>query len=285
MINLLISVERLNDIQICPKLYFYKHELGQVPIEKPTYFQTGELMHEILRSYYQARIDSPNTLINWQQFIELGRNYAAKKLTLTAQEVEETIRDASMYFTYYANSESWDILGVEEPFAKELFSNEQFRIVVIGKTDLRVVTNRGKGPQALIDHKYESRFEQKVERDNQPLAYCWAFELRDFIYNRIGKQKTKKVEEKLLRPYLSYSQYQIDEWVESAIESANEIIRYVSANKWPMRIHGCNVHGRKCTYYDVCNTTPDNRQYKLDSFFKDKEKYSVMGDTENESKD
>lgn len=276
MLNIVLSVEKLNDLQICPLLYYYKHEAKKVPTRKADFLETGELIHEMLRIYYQSKIDK--NVIPIATIIELGRNYAAKNLALKAEEVEVVIRDIKMYFEFYGVNESWLILGAEEPFAKELYIENDFRIILTGKTDLRVKTSRGSGPLALVDHKYEARFEEKLERDNQPIAYCWAFEINDFIYNRIGKQKSKKVEEKLLRPYISYAKYQINDWIESAIETARDLIRFYTTEKYPMRYHGCRVHGRKCTFYDVCNTTPDNRTYKLDSLFKDRERGSLMGD-------
>lgn len=273
MLNLLLSAEKINDIQICPTLYHYKHELSQTPIVKPHYFEEGDLMHKMLEIYYRARMEKRD--IFRDTIIELGRNYATK-LNLKAEETEKSVEDFRMYFDHYANQESWIILGVEEPFAKEIYKDDEITIVLIGKSDLRIRANRGNGPEAIVDHKYESRFYTKMERENQPIAYCCAWELRDFIYNRIGKQKGKKEDEKLLRPWLSYSEHQIKDWLDSVVESAHDILRYSSKNKWPMKFHGCTIFGKKCTFYDICNTTPDNREYKLNSFFKDKGSFSVM---------
>lgn len=273
MLNLVLSAEKINDIQICPTLYNYKHELGIVPTTKPYYFEEGELMHEMLKMYYTTRMNKETNYLN--PIIEHGRNYAAKNIIgLKAEDVEEAIKDFQMYFEYYSQTESWEILGVEEPFAKELYVDSDLRIVVVGKSDLRVNT-RG-NIKAVVDHKYEARFYEKHERDNQSLCYCWAYEVRDFIYNRIGKQKTKKVEDKLLRPYISYSDYQINDWKQSVIDSAADILRSLNSGRWPMRIHGCTIRGNKCTFYDVCNTVPDNREYKIDTMFKNRDKFSVM---------
>lgn len=281
MINIVLSTEKLNDIQICPRLYYYKHELAIAPTVKPAFYEEGELMHAILALYYQFRMEKTPVII--EGLLNFGRNYAAKNLnTLKAEQVETVIKHAKMYLDYYGNNESWQILGIEEPFARELYVDDRIKIIVVGKNDLRVKTNHGNGPVVIVDHKYEARFDQKVERDNQPLAYCWAYDVRDFVYNRIGKHKGKdrKVDDNLQRPWLSYAQYQIDDWKQSVIESAHDVLRCIEKNKWPMRIHGCNVHGRKCTFYDICNTTPDNRDYKVNSFFKTKDKFSVMGDEE-----
>lgn len=282
MINLVLSTEKLNDYQVCPWLYWLKHETRLTPIKKAVYFEEGELMHEILRMYYQDKIDRKNS--PWHMFLDLGRNYAAKNLQLSSEEVESAIADARMYFEYYAGNESWEILGAEEPFAKILAEVGDFRIVVNGKSDLRVKTNHGKGELTIVDHKYEGRFNAKHERDNQPLCYSWAFETEQFIYNRIGKARSKntKVDDKLIRPVLNFAKYQIEDWKESVIKTAEEIIWRYQNNSFPQHYHGCTVGGNKCTFYDLCNTTANNREYKQSSLFKIREEKLNVMDGHNE---
>lgn len=260
---------------ICPQLYYYKYSLLKAPLITPEYFDEGSLLHKIMEIYYGHKIK--NEPVNYDIMYELGKNYAAKHLSLSAEATEETIKDCKMYFNYYEDQGStWVIEAVEEPFAKELYSGKNIRIVISGKVDMRARTMSGKGPRVIIDHKYEGRFREKRERDNQPLAYSWAFDTKDFIYNRIGKQKSYKPEKRLARPYFNYSKHQIEEWKEAAIYAALEVLKYNESDYWPMRITGCNLHGNKCTFYDVCNTTPDNREYKLNSLFGAKKKHDLM---------
>ena len=274
MINLVLSVEKLNDVSICPLLYYYKHELRKVSIVKPDYLEEGELMHEGLRIYYQSKIEKKP--IDFTTISELARNYAAKNLKLSVVNIESTVKDMMMYFNYYGNKESWEIEAAEEPFAKVLYEDSNVTFIVNGKTDLRAKTMNGQGPRIIVDHKYEAQFREKSERDNQPLAYSWAYETSDFVYNRIGKQQSYTPEKRLQRPYFSYGKHQIEEWRESAIEAAFDILRYTQNSKFPMRFTGCRIHGNKCTFHDVCSTTPDNREYKLKSSFVDRENKTVM---------
>lgn len=276
MINLVLSTEKINDFQTCPLLYHYKHNIRKIPAKKATYFETGELIHYMLQEYYTTKLHIDSISLSLEVIIEKARNYAANNLKITAEELEIVIADFRMYYEHYANSESWVILGVEEPFAKELFTEGEIRVVITGKSDLRIATMRGNGPHAIVDHKYEGRFNEKCERDNQPLCYSWAFGTRDFIYNRIGKQKSKKPEDKLLRPYFSFAQFQINDWVESIKNTAYDILKCYELNTWPMKFSGCNFHGNKCSYYDICNTTPDNREYKLETMFADRGDSKLM---------
>jgi hypothetical protein len=139
-----------------------------------------------------------------------------------------------------------------------------------------VKTNHGNGPRIIVDHKYESQFRAKPDRNNQPLCYSWAFETRDFVYNRIGKQKSYKPDKRLRRDWFSYSEHQIEEWVDNAIFTCMELVRFSEMELWPCRYTGCSIHGKRCTYYEVCNTTPDNREYKLQQLFGDKAKFELM---------
>lgn len=277
--NIVLSVEKLNDLSICPRLYYYKHLLAKVPVKKAEYLESGELMHYGLQIYYKSVAEG--TKIPLTQLLDVTRNYAAQKIQLGVEDVETTIKDLAMYYTYYTNlGESWQIEAVEEPFAKVLFEMDDLRIVINGKIDLRAVANNGRGPRILVDHKYESQFRTKYERDNQPLAYSWAYETRDWIYNLVGQQKSYTPEKRLIRPYFSFSDYQIEEWKENTIELVHELIRHEKLNKWPMRFRGCSYHFSKCTFYDVCNTTPDNREYKLEGLFMDKDRNRTVMEQE-----
>jgi len=276
MINILLSSDKLNNAQICPKLYNYIHEIQKVPPTKEEYFQEGELFHYVLAEYYTHIMKSEE--VNRELLLILAQNYAAEKLELSSEALSDAIADINMYFDWYISGKETWLIEAEEPFAKVLYEDSDVRIVIQGKCDLKVRTNNGKGPLAIVDHKYEASFRRAKERDNQPLCYSWAFESRDFVYNRIGKQKSYKPEDRLKRDYVCYAQHQIDEWKESAIYTALEILKFSESNYWPSRFSGCNIYGKRCTYHDICNTSPSNRDYKLSMLFANKSKHNLMED-------
>jgi hypothetical protein len=275
MINLLLSTEKINDLNTCPLLYYNKHELKQAPSKKANFLEAGELIHEMLAFYYLGLIPN-NPKPNLDNILTHGRNYAAKNLLLQAIEVEEVIKDFRLYHNHYSGSETWQIDAVEEPFAKLLYENAQIRIAVTGKVDLRITTNNGRGIPVVVDHKYEATFRQKFDRDNQALCYAWAYDVNDFVYNRIGKQKD--VSKKLARePYFCFSKYQIEDWKAATIETALDLYRYHEREVFPMRYTGCHANGYRCTFYDICNTSPDNREYKLKTTFNKRKEHILMG--------
>lgn len=272
MINLVLSSHRINNAQVCLRLYYYTHELLLAPIKKSVYYDEGEVMHYLLRLFYQKL--QAEEVPDEKLIIEMGKNFAAKNTQVESSVIESTCNDFKMYIDFYGKDTNWIILGVEQPFAKPLFENDEIRIIITGTSDLIVRTNRGNGPIVVVDHKYEAQFRKKSDRDNQPLTYCWAIGTRDFLFNKIGKQQSYKPKDRLKRePYFQFGKHQIDEWIQTTIHTAIEIIRSHKLDFYPARYAGCNMWGRKCTFHDVCNTTESNRQYKLDTFFTKSEPY------------
>ncbi len=271
MRNLLLSVDKLNDISLCPRLYFYKHILRRVPEKREKYLAEGEFFHLLLHEYYSDKINGKN-----RPYIELAQNRALEYSDgLSIDESNVLIKLFADYMNYYVN-EDWKILESEKPFAKVLYEDSRLdlRIVIRGRTDLFIETQAGF--KAIVDHKLLSRNDPIPSRDNQKLCYCWAFDVRDAFMNVIGKQKTLPIKEKLHRPYFNYSSHQIEEWKDETIHLALDIMRFHDNDFWPVKFTGCFFHKVKCKYYDVCETTKDNRIYKLESGFIEREEYDVM---------
>jgi len=272
MNNIVLSPSKLNDFQICPRRYHYRYNLQLTPIEKKVWFEEGELMHEMLREFYTNNGDIGTV----PAIIDNARNYSAVKLKLTAENTEQVIRDFRMYVDHYAQFVSnWQVLAVEEPFAKVIWEKADLRVIINGKTDLRVMVS-GQIPM-LVDHKYESQFRAKPDRDNQPLCYAWAYGIVDWLYNRIGKQKSYKPQDRLKRESICYSAHQVNDWAESAIAAALEMFGYYERDYFPARFSGCQGEKYKCDFYNICNTSPDNREYVINTQFSNKPEHQVMG--------
>jgi len=180
------------------------------------------------------------------------------------------------YIAFHQN-DTWTIEATETPFAKVLFESEvqDIRIIIQGKADLIATT--AQGIPVIVDHKVVSQNRAHYERDNQILLYCWAMERRDFIINQLGKQKTLPAKDKFRRLYFNVTDNQINEWKEATIWKALELTRYYELNYYPHRYSSCNFQGRKCVFYEVCNTEKDNWEYKLEGNFITKEDYDLMG--------
>lgn len=275
MRNLLLSSQRLNKLEQCPRLFFFEHELNKVPVEKPKYFVEGEFVHSILEHYYTSKI---NNTVDLDSTIEFARNKATE-LEITIEESEILLKLFLDYVSFHSN-ESWTIEGTEVPFAKVLFedSSKDIRVIIQGKVDLLATSKEG--IPLIIDHKVVSQNRQTYERDNQILLYCWALERNDFIINQLGKQKTLPPKDKFRRQYFNVPSHLIEEWKEGTIWKALELLRFHELNYYPHRYSSCNFQGRKCTFYEVCNGTKDTWEYRLEGNFTTKEDYDLMAGAE-----
>jgi len=276
MRNIVLSPSRQDKIQTCPRKFYFNHVLNKSMIEKPSYFVEGEFLHFILEHYYKMKMKGE---LNLGLLIEIARQQALK-LSLTIEKSEELIKLFQEYQLFHQN-ESWQVLGVEEAFAKVLYEDEKLdlRIIVQGKIDLRV---QQQGITILVDHKKISQNRTPVERNNQILTYCFATEARDFIINQIGTQKSLKTKDKFQRPYFNISEHQIGEWMESTIYSAFEIVRCYERNYFPARLTGCNYQGHKCEFYNVCQSKQEDWIHHLKSSFQNHEDHDLMASVSEE---
>lgn len=270
MRNIVLSPSRQDKIQTCPRKFYFNHVLNKSMIEKPSYFVEGEFLHFIFEHYYKMKKSGE---VDLGLLIELARQQALKT-SLTIENSEAIIALFREYREYYQN-ETWQVLGVEEPFAKILYEDEKFdlRIIVQGKIDLRV---QHQGLEVLVDHKKVSQNRTPVERNNQILTYCFATGARDFIINQVGTQKTLPPNKKFLRPYFNIFDHQLEEWLESTIYSAFEIVKCYERNYFPARLTGCNYQGHKCEFYDICQSKQEDWQYRLEGSFQNHEDHDIM---------
>ena len=277
MRNLILSVDKLNTFSTCPRKYYFEHELKKTYTVKPKYFLEGEFGHLCLEFYYLDKIagKTRSTIEYIEHFRNEAIKFTTKYPTYKFEESEEIITALDKYLKFHCNEE-WVIEGAEVPFAKVLWQDDKLnlKIIIRGKVDLLVDTKQFK---AVVDHKFLGRKKEIPSRDNQKLAYCWAFDRKDFIINVIGKQKTLKDDEKFIRPYFNYSTHQIEEWKEETILTAIEMVRASETGVWQGRYTGCHAFDYKCLFTGVCDTTKDNREYALESFA-NREDYDVMED-------
>lgn len=279
MNTLLISATKLDRIQQCEELFRYSYVKEITTIERKKEVEEGDLLHKLLQYYYVQKKQDPTYHPRIDDIVEIGRNYATN-LSLPTQETEEMLNLFKDYILYYSN-ETWKIEEVEVPFAVEILRDEEanIRIVLEGKIDL-LVTEEKTGVRLVVDHKRVSRNYTPYDRDNQKLAYCLASGRRDFIINQIGTQKSYNVDKRMQRYYFNYSEHQIEEFISNTIDWSLQILKVIDSDKKGYFVKrnytACNRFNMKCQFYDVCNTTEDNKLYKLEQSFKPKGDFDIF---------
>lgn len=266
--TILISGSQLDYIQTCPRLHYYRNILRIFSIEdKSEPLQKGDLIHYLLELHYKSIM--AGELLSLENIANLGLNKATE-LSLSLEDTQKVIHLYEEYRDFYPVGNDWLPEEVEVPFAKVVYEDDDLRIIDEGKIDLLAKNNK-LSLSLVIDHKYSSHNSQVVERETQNLNYCLVTGRRDFIINQLGDQKSLDVEKRMLRPYFCYGEHEIEEFRNDLIYWTLEIVRnharalandYIPANR-----KSCFSFFKKCAYYDLCQTTPDNFEYKVKSEF------------------
>jgi len=278
MQTILISANKLDKIQQCPRLFNYLYVKELTSFTRPSYIEEGDLFHYLLNLHYKAKITAAD--YNIDTLIELGRNHATE-LSITSPELEANIALFKEYVLYY-QQENWTPEESEVPFAMQLLEDTAagIRIVLEGKIDLLCRESKTDQP-LVVDHKRVSRNFAPFDRDNQKLAYCLATGRRDFVINQIGDQKSYSVDKRLVRYYFNISDYQVEEFLENTIHWTMEIVKIIGAAAAGDYIAGnytaCVKFNKKCMFYDVCNTRDEYKEAKLKEAFKPKTDFSLFG--------
>jgi hypothetical protein len=268
---LMIDSQLLNIFQECPAKFYYNFILNVRPLFKPEAFDKGDLLHHMLKFHYKQikhnQLCQANNLsadgvkiIPYNEITKTCIKKAEKhllKLDLDVGLGQEIIKVYEQYAEYYKN-ESWQILEVEKPFAKVIFEDETLKIVYVGIIDLLTHV-------AIVDHKSSSRRGQTSGLSNQFMGYAWAFNLHNVVINKVGLQKTLKPEEKFERPTKSYPAAIIEEWKNNTINVAKTMFVYI--NNIPDMMNkrnytSCDKYSG-CIFQEVCETTPEAREFKI----------------------
>ena len=143
-----------------------------------------------------------------------------------------------------------------------------------GRVDLVVKSSSG---MMIVDHKSESRDDGTQKSiSNKFMGYAYIGSQMGFSLivcaNRIGIQKTKAPQERFQRSFLSYTQPVLEEWRQSVIYWAKNIIKCENESYFPPRFVSC----KWCSFKSICETDPSLREWKLKSF-PQKEKYDLFG--------
>src|SRR5260221_2045260 len=227
-----------------------EHEVG------PS-LQKGILVHQFLAEYYRQRKNSGNKL----DFLSCG-NLALEfakpltaSLTISEGDINNVFRSLEQYVEMY-KFEPMEVLFVEEPFAIELYKNEDedLRIVYVGVIDL-IAKLMGQD-QKVYDHKSQSRKSEFLLLDDQFEGYTTATNSNTLTVNVIGLQTSVPVDEKMRRIPLSYTPYLLERWKQHIIYWVKQYLVYKDNQGLPENHQGCNKF-QLCEYYQICIAASD----------------------------
>jgi CRISPR/Cas system-associated exonuclease Cas4 (RecB family) len=271
-----ISPSSIESLQSCPAAYNFSSVLRLRPLEEDTSkMDRGTCFHKMLKTHYNlilAGLNDPATRIPYSQInlavIEVAREFTRND-EFPHEMVEECIGNYNDYCIFYS-SDGWTPKAVETPFSTELYSDENIKVILEGVIDLVVETSDG--VTFPVDHKTVSQNDRNPTiLSNQFMAYCWALNSKNFVKNDIGFQKTYGPKDRFHRHVMSYDDTLLDEWKNNVILDIMKTIGYKENDYWPRNYSNCKY----CRYKRICETTPDSRQYKIETLYRKGEQFDI----------
>ena len=219
----------------------------------------------------------PTSKRSWKEIVDLcifvGRTYmAVDSENLSTSDGEEIIKQFTEYADFYQN-DGWQPIEVESAFSKILYESKELILIVEGKIDLLTDSRAGK---IVVDSKTASRRVEQSKLSNQFLCYSWSTGVETIIVDRIGFQKSLAPKERFQRIPLSYPQSMKNEWREWAIYWGKMAAFHVKEGIFPPNFTSCDKFGG-CIYRSVCETDPQNREWKASTLFRVGEQWSPQG--------
>jgi hypothetical protein len=272
---MLVSSNTLDKADKCYRLLQYSTLEGNSPLEKPDYLEKGDMLHKVLENHYRMKKDGKPYLEIINASIELGRRYAIE-LELEPEEVENVIRTYIDYADFRRN-ERWEIVAVEEVFLIDFHEDDELIIKAQGKTDL-LIKVENVDYIIPVDHKGQKKKTYHNNLNNQFALNALAWDARNLVVNNIGFQKTKTKEERFRRETIPYPKAWLEDWIQWTIFKLKQLDNYLQSGIYPPNFTSC----WNCFYKEVCQSTPDNREYKLKTAFKQIERFELFNEDDEE---
>jgi hypothetical protein len=239
-------------------------------------FDKGGLLHDMLQSHYGLLAEyykTHNTIgpPAYNKVIEQSTSIGEKSLMSRDLSTDDGLRVIESYQEYadYRRGETWIPLFVEQTATKEIYKDDNVRILWAGIIDLIYKTDWDSDTISITDHKSESRASDPIASTNQFRGYAWMFDVRNIVVNKIGFQKSLKPSEKFRRYTMHYPKPIIDEWRINTIKSALSLyndLQNLEEMQNKRRINSClGKYGKPCGLLGICETEPALREWKIQS--------------------
>jgi hypothetical protein len=266
-VNVVMDASQYDMFLLCPYRYHNRYKLNKQAPTKNAALDRGTVVHVANEIYYQCLKDGAKYDYAVGAALLKMKEAFVMESDLDNAEAQPLIDTMEEYFDYWrVEDQNLEIQGVEEPFMYLLFEDDDIRIYMTGKIDLRVNT---KGYTNLpYDHKTFSRSSPVNQMSNQFKNYCTAANSNYLIVNRIGLQKTLKPHDKYLRTPISYDHLILEAWRDNVIRNIMYYLQCAADNVWPTNETSCDKYNRLCEYYEVCMSSGiESKVFKLENNF------------------
>ena len=182
------------------------------------------------------------------------------------------------YFDFYKN-DYWVPLEVEIVKGQVLYEDDEIVILWKAKFDLLSDTTQGIYP---IDHKTMKQRRNNISLNNQFMGQCILAGTQNMVINKVGFQTTLKPHEKFVRATMSYSHKRLLEWQGTILPYwIYKYLDYLDNDYWAPNFDHCENKYGNCTFIDVCEADPEERERELKLNFYVGEDWNPTNDEED----
>lgn len=263
-----MDASQLDTFRSCEAKYNYRYNLNKSLPTKARQLDRGTLVHVGAETYYECIKNKKDYNESVTKALSKIREAGATDSDLEVEEISRIVDVMEEYFDYWkVADQNLRIKAVEQPFIYLLHEDDEVKIYMAGKIDLLYDDDKYEG--LPLDHKSIERDSEVYRMSNQFKNYCYATKSNYLVVNRIGFQKTLKPAEKYKRIPVSYDHLMLEEWKQNVIKViSNHYLECSANNAWPMNETSCTKYGRKCEYYEVCDSSGiESKNFKLNNNF------------------
>ncbi len=283
-----LDASKVDLLNMCPRKFFWRHELGLVPISEGqvgTAMLFGSAIHKALESIYLGTgFDDcycPCPTFEGCDFCKGKKIPRCAMLFLMyypwepedERDVRTRDRGLELIVAYMEKwspgQEPFTVLATEVPFILE-FGEFSY----IGRIDM--IANYG--GLLPIDHKtsrfFGDAFIRQFKLSGQMTGYIrglqqiWPGEnISRAMINCL--RVTSKIDgDSFGRWFTNRTPYEIEEWEQEVKSAWVRIEQYRAANHWPKHApYACTSYNKTCEYYSLCTSQPDvQRSLIADAF-------------------
>lgn len=256
----MFSSSTLRNFTMCPRYSQLRDDLGLVPhdISPSPKTEFGTAFHLAVELLDKGASQTEAILKSTDYF----RPYEpAPSISAAGNEIESLytcVRLAKIiveWMEYWKDDPItvWQGLS-EEGFAEELIPG----IYYCGRIDRIIEERLGIRPSDLKTTKTLSSYIYCPH--DQAQGYQWlakkffGSKITGFLFDMIGLTKAKRI---FHREPITYTDFQINEWVEGRKRIVDNIFHCRKTGFWPKYSQKCNDYFSPCQYIPVCNATSD----------------------------
>lgn len=260
----------LNEIQNCfLKFNFTSVKQLESLAPKGAGFERGDIVHAGFHAYYLLQMEGMDWVERKRKALAFAEMKAAES-QLEVEDIMNVLESIKQYFDYY-KADSWKPLVVEHCFRKLVYEDDELKLILSGKIDMKVDTGpRNNNLELPVDHKSGIDVAPN-ELSNQFMAYSHVSKSNLFCVNKVGFQKTVPMDKKFKRHIIPYTPDLLEHWLKNSIWWIKMALFCMENSSFPQNFTSCDKYSG-CQFKPVCYSKPSNMEFKLQSLFKKRDK-------------